>query len=85
MTDQLYVTTDTAVAAFLLTKKIPYRGCSLQSDDRVAFRFQVRDCISDLVDDYSFDSECPAKSLINNYRFLVNQSKQARRNGGGSQ
>jgi hypothetical protein len=84
MSDQpFFETSDTFLASFLLTRKIPYRGCYEQTDNVVAFRFQKRDRISDLIDEFSFDAECPAKSLLSNYRFLVNQTKQARRNGGG--
>jgi hypothetical protein len=83
---QYFQTSDTNIASWLLTKRVPYRSCFLSDDGTfVTFRFVNSDRIRDLIDDYTFDAECSAKALLDSYRFLMNQVKQARRqarNGG---
>src|SRR5215471_16317253 len=81
MDNNYYETGDTFLASFLLTQRAGYRGCYVQPDDnRVIFRFQKNDNLADLVDNYTFDFEAPAKSLLGNYKFLMSQAKQAQQN-----
>jgi hypothetical protein len=77
-----FETADLNIAAWLLVKKVPFRGSFLAADGVSIFRFKPDERIVALIDDYGFGSECSAKDLLNSLRFLTGQIKQNRRNGG---
>src|SRR5262245_60693742 len=75
-----FETVDLHLADFLLTKKIPFRGSYTKGDVSV-LRFKNDPRIADLIDDFHFGGEAPAKDLLNNHRFLSAEIKRNRRSG----
>jgi len=81
--DKFFETADTNIAAFLIVKKIPFRGAHLSKDGTfTVFYFKPDPRITDLIDDFNFGGECSAKDFAASYKFLNGQIKQSRRNGG---
>jgi hypothetical protein len=80
MTDQqFFETTDTNLGSLLLTRQVGYRGCYLNVNGLVTFRFVQSDQIKKLVDQFRFDADAPSRSLLRNYHFLIQQVNQAKR------
>jgi hypothetical protein len=72
-----YETSDTAIAAFLIASKVPYRGAG-RTGNRVTFSFEDNGTVTQLAWSYLADATIPAKSLIEATRFVTGQLKAAR-------
>ncbi|PYR96705.1 MAG: hypothetical protein DMG16_27050 [Acidobacteria bacterium] len=81
--DAFFETADLNIAAFLLTRKIPFRGSYPSKDGHSIFRFKPDNQIVNLIDDYGSGAEVSAKDFAASLRFLTGQIRQNRRNGGG--
>ena len=77
-----YVTADNYVAAYLVTRKVPFRG-SFQSGHTVNFRFDPVESIQDLLLDYAHGAEVAARDFVEAHRFILGLVKKTR-NGGGA-
>jgi hypothetical protein len=85
--DSYYRTTDRFTAAFLITRRAPFRGTEMDERNKVHFRFAGSNEINDHLIDFATDGEVSAKTYAEAIRFIDNQLHQARRNqqNGGQQ
>src|SRR5690349_7794160 len=83
MLEKLFTTADNYTAAFLIVRRVAYRGSFLSEDRKnVQFRFVDSRELQDLLLDFVNGVEVPARDFAEAHRFVSGQARKTRNCGG---
>jgi hypothetical protein len=83
MSQEFYTTGDNYIAAYLIVKRVPFRGAFTTEDKKhVQYRFADSPAVQDHLLDFTYGAEVPAKDFVEAHKFIWAQARKARNNGG---